>query len=171
GIASWGETDFSVTGFTVQMVAIAIEATRVTLIQILLSPASSGPSDPNAARVAGALSTGMSPLKSLYFFAPTCLALNATVLVLFEGSPALRAIPALGAWTIVTNSALTLALNFSAVMLISLSAMVLSLSKIVKDILMVALPVVLLGENLTATQWGGYLIATCGIVTYKFAPN
>ncbi|GAA5833825.1 hypothetical protein JCM9279_001635 [Rhodotorula babjevae] len=172
GIASWGETDFSATGFTVQMVAIAIEATRVTLIQILLSPPSpSSSSDPNAAHVAGAISTGMTPLKSLYFFAPTCLAINSAALVALEGLEALRAIPALGAVTLLSNCALTLALNLSAVALIGVSAMVLSLSKVVKDVLMVALPVVLMGENLTATQWGGYFIATGGLLVYKFAPN
>ncbi|GAA5893570.1 hypothetical protein JCM8208_000831 [Rhodotorula glutinis] len=174
GIASWGETDFSPAGFSIQMCAIAIEATRVTLIQILLSPtsSSSSSSDPNAAPpVAGALSTGMTPLKSLYFFAPTCLALNATFLFALEGLEALRAIPGLGAWTLLSNCALTLALNLSAVALIGLSAMVLSLSKIVKDILMVVLPVVLMGENLTATQWLGYALSSCGMVVYKFAPN
>jgi len=138
------------------MVAIAIEATRVTLIQILLSPpspsSSGGPSDPNAPTVAGAISTGMSPLKSLYFFAPTCLALNSAALVALEGLPALRAIPALGAFTILSNSGLTLLLNLSAVALIGISAMVLSLSKIVKDILMVALPVVLMGENVRVSR-------------------
>lgn len=137
------------------MVAIAIEATRVTLIQILLSPPSpslSSSSDPNAPTVAGAISTGMSPLKSLYFFAPTCLALNSAALVALEGLPALRAIPALGAVTILSNSGLTLLLNLSAVALIGISAMVLSLSKIVKDILMVALPVVLMGENVRVSR-------------------
>jgi len=128
------------------MCAIAVEATRVTLIQLLLSP-SAASSSPNAPPVAPAIATGMSPLKSLFFFAPTCLAFNLVALVVLEGMPALRAIPQLGAWTILSNSGLTLALNLSAVMLIGLSAMVLGLSKVVKDVLMVVLPVLLMGES------------------------
>ncbi|TNY24720.1 hypothetical protein DMC30DRAFT_370727 [Rhodotorula diobovata] len=170
GIASWGETSFSTTGFALQMCAIAVEATRVTLIQLLLSP-SAASSSPNAPPVAPAIATGMSPLKSLFFFAPTCLAFNLVALVVLEGMPALRAIPQLGAWTILSNSGLTLALNLSAVMLIGLSAMVLGLSKVVKDVLMVVLPVLLMGESLTLLQVVGYSIATSGLVFYKFAPN
>ncbi|BGP40397.1 hypothetical protein JCM10450v2_004380 [Rhodotorula kratochvilovae] len=170
GIASWGETDFSVTGFSIQMIAIAVEATRVTLIQILLSP-SSATANPDAPPIAPAIATGMTPLKSLYFFAPTCLAINAFFLLVLEGLPALRDIPRLGAWTILSNSSMTLALNLSAVMLIGLSAMVLSLSKIVKDILMVILPVLLMGERLTLMQFAGYGIATIGMLIYKFAPT
>ncbi|GAA6047426.1 hypothetical protein JCM3770_001299 [Rhodotorula araucariae] len=171
GIASWGETDFSVTGFSIQMIAIAVEATRVTLIQILLSPSSATAANPDAPPVAPAIATGMSPLKSLYFFAPTCLAINAVFLVALEGLPALRQVPRLGAWTVLSNSSMTLALNLSAVMLIGLSAMVLSLSKIVKDILMVILPVLLMGERLTLLQFAGYGIATVGMLVYKFAPT
>lgn len=130
------------------MIAIAIEATRVTLIQILLNPASAASTaSPDARPAAPAIQTGMTPLKSLYFFAPAGLAINLFFLVVLEGLPAIQAIPDLGAWTILSNASLTFALNLSAVMLIGVSAMVLSLSKIIKDILMVVGPVFLMGEN------------------------
>ncbi|GJN90762.1 hypothetical protein Rhopal_003776-T1 [Rhodotorula paludigena] len=165
GLASWGETDFSLVGFTIQMVAIAVEATRVTLIQILLSPTSTAP---DGAPAAPAIATGMSPLKTLYFFAPACLAINAVFLVALEGWPALRAIPSIGLGTILSNAALTLLLNLSSTMLIGISAMVLSLAKIVKDVLLVVAPVLLLGESLTLLQFFGYTIATAGMLVYKF---
>ncbi|GAA5872212.1 hypothetical protein JCM3774_002297 [Rhodotorula dairenensis] len=174
GMASYGQVDFSKIGFAIQMTAIAIEATRVTLIQILLTPpptprlgedaAAAAPTAP----LAPALATGMSPLKSLYFFAPAGLAVNLVFLVLVEGLPALRAIPRLGVLQILGNASLTFALNLSSIMLIGISAMVIGLAKIFKDVLMVVLPVVLLGESLSTLQYVGYSIATAGLVAYKF---
>lgn len=126
----------------------------------------------------------MSPLKSLYYFAPICLLLNLALLLPLEGFQALREISIkLGWWIVTSNASLTFGLNLSAVMLIGLSSMVLSLSKVVKDVLMVVAPALLLGESvrrldlcanrgvelirrdvgleqLTATQGVGYGIAT-----------
>lgn len=135
-MASYGETHFNLVGFLIQATAIAIEATRVTLIQILLQ--SSG---------------GMSPLKSLYckfsshdllfdrqlnwptfnltVFAPICLATNAVLIIPFEGLEALQALPQLGLFTILSNATLTFLLNLSTIYLIDLSSMVLSLTKVV----------------------------------------
>ena len=52
GIASWGEAEFNLIGFLIQVVAIIVEATRVTMIQLLLHGA------------------GLTPMFSLYLFAP-----------------------------------------------------------------------------------------------------
>ncbi|GAA5975815.1 hypothetical protein JCM11641_005882 [Rhodosporidiobolus odoratus] len=168
GIASYGEVAFSTIGFTIQMIAIAVEATRVTLIQILLnapSPTTSSASGPPKA------TQNMSALKTLYFLAPVCFLINLLVAVILEGRPAFEAIPHLGAWTIASNASLTLLLNLSAVMLIGMSAMLLSLSKVVKDVLLVVSPALLLGESLTPMQVVGYGIATAGLLVYKFAPS
>ncbi|GAA5826387.1 hypothetical protein JCM10212_005020, partial [Sporobolomyces blumeae] len=185
GIASAAEVNFNMTGFTIQMVAIAIEATRVTLIQILLtrpSPAppvsssssssSSSSHKPSTASLAAPASSPMSPLKSLYFFAPICLVLNLALLVPLEGVSAIVAIPGkLGLGMVLSNCLLTFGLNLSAVMLIGFSSIVLSLSKVVKDVLMVVAPALLLGESLTFTQVVGYSIATGGLVWYKMTPS
>ena len=161
GVASAAEVNFNLTGFMIQvrfpflffshllltnpyshsqMVAIAIEATRVTLIQLLLTSSSSTSESKS--------SSPMSPLKSLYYFAPICLLLNLALLLPLEGFQALREIPIkLGWWIVISNASLTFGLNLSAVMLIGLSSMVLSLSKVVKDVLMVVAPALLLGES------------------------
>lgn len=68
---------------------------------------------------------------SLPDFAPICLVFNAALILPVEGFAALRAIPALGFFTILSNCTLTMMLNLSAIYLIGLSAMVLSLSKVV----------------------------------------
>lgn len=54
-IASYGEVAFSTVGFVIQCVAIMVEANRVVLIQMLLQ------------------GEGMTPITSLYFFAPVSL--------------------------------------------------------------------------------------------------
>ncbi|KAM0752765.1 TPT-domain-containing protein [Meredithblackwellia eburnea MCA 4105] len=153
GLASYGESAFSFVGFMIQATAIAVEATRVTLIQLLLS------------------GKDMSPLKTLYFFAPVCLAFNASLIIPFEGFDALKAIPKLGFGTIVFNCGLTFLLNISAVYLIGISSMVLSLTKVIKDILLVAGSTIFLGERLTALQGFGYAIATVGLIWYKTTPS
>ncbi|GAA5961175.1 hypothetical protein JCM3765_001253 [Sporobolomyces pararoseus] len=172
GIASAAEVNFNLTGFTIQMVAIAIEATRVTLIQLLLTPTSSSSSPSSSSKPAPVSSSSpMSPLKSLYFFAPICLLLNLFLLIPLEGLTPIYRIPELGWGLILVNASLTFGLNLSAVMLIGLSSMVLSLSKVVKDVLMVVAPALLLGESLTMTQIVGYGVATAGLVWYKMTPS
>ncbi|GAA5925893.1 uncharacterized protein JCM15063_005154 [Sporobolomyces koalae] len=165
GIASAAEVNFHLTGFIIQMVAIAIEATRVTLIQLLLTTPSS--SSTGTSTPAAPPTSPMSPLKSLYYFAPICLVLNLCLLVPLEGWTAITEIPRLGWGLVFVNASLTFGLNLSAVMLIGLSSMVLSLSKVVKDVLMVVAPALLLGESLTLTQVVGYGIATAGLMWYK----
>jgi len=93
----------------------------------------------------------MSPLKSLYFFAPICLLLNLLLLLPLEGLAPLYKVPELGWGLIFVNASLTFGLNLSAVMLIGISSMVLSLSKVVKDVLMVVAPALLLGESVSPT--------------------
>lgn len=138
------------------MVAIAIEATRVTLIQLLLTPTSSSSSNSSSPPSSTpkpysnpSATTSMSPLKSLYFFAPICLVLNLFLLFPLEGISPILEIPRLGWSLVITNASLTFGLNLSAVMLIGLSSMVLSLSKVVKDVLMVVAPALLLGESVS----------------------
>lgn len=119
----------------------------MVLIQIVLRPSSVHASSPSRNPSPPALQGGMSPLKSLYFFAPAGLAVNTAFLLLLEGLPAIRAIPTVGVSTLLLNASLTFALNLSAVSLIGISAMVLTLSKIFKDTLMVIMPVIAMGEK------------------------
>jgi hypothetical protein len=104
-------------------------------------------------------------------FAPICLGLNAALILPVEGFAALRAIPALGLFTILSNCTLTFLLNLSSVYLIGLSSMVLSLSKVVKDILLVGGSALLLGDQLTGVQVVGYALATVGLFWYKWSPS
>lgn len=156
------------------MVAIAIEATRVTLIQLLLQSGNEmSPLKTLYCTVARALPSSIITLtlSHLPVFAPICLGLNAALILPVEGFAALRAIPALGLFTILSNCTLTFMLNLSSVYLIGLSSMVLSLSKVVKDILLVGGSALLLGDQLTGVQVVGYALATVGLFWYKWSPS
>lgn len=149
GLTSYGEKNFNLIGFLLQLFAIVVEATRVTLIQILL------------------VDKEMSPLKTLYYFAPICLSINFSLILPIEGLSPFRALPSLGVFTILSNGLLTFGLNLSTVYLIGLSTMVLSLSKVLKDILLVVGSCLVYGENVTIVQGIGFGIATAGMLWYK----
>ncbi|CAH7686165.1 hypothetical protein PPACK8108_LOCUS20780 [Phakopsora pachyrhizi] len=118
GLASYGEVRFNLIGFIIQIVAILVEANRVVLIQILLG-------------------TGISPLNSLYLFAPVCFMINLSLILPLEGLVAIRSIKDLGLPIIISNSILTFLLNLSSVYLIQCSSLVLSLSKVLKDLILI----------------------------------
>ncbi|KAH9811974.1 hypothetical protein DFH28DRAFT_899639 [Melampsora americana] len=148
GIASYGEVAFSLIGFLIQVVAIIVEANRVVLIQMLLG-------------------TGMSPLTSLYFFAPVCLMINLMLILPLEGLNPIKSIPNLGIWVILSNASLTFLLNISSVYLIQLSSLILSLSKVLKDLILIFLSSIFLHHPINFLQSIGYLISLIGLIAYK----
>lgn len=119
GIASYGAQDFNVFGVSLQVLAILVEATRLALTQTLLH------------------GLGFGPLESIHATSPICLVALLGALFPLEGLTPLHTFPSLGMFTIVSNLCLAFALNVSAVYLIDLSSLVLSLSKVVKDILII----------------------------------
>lgn len=150
-LASYGEIDFALSGFICQALGIAFEAARLVAIQKLLH------------------GLKMDPLVSLYYFAPVCAGLNALLVPVYEGTaPLYLAWERLGPMVLVTNASCALCLNIAVVFLIGCaSSLVLTLSGVVKDILLVAGSVLLLGSTVTFVQMLGYSIALLGLVAFK----
>ncbi|GAA97915.1 uncharacterized protein L969DRAFT_96293 [Mixia osmundae IAM 14324] len=149
-IASYGEIDFDLLGFTVQIIAILVESCRLVLIQILLQ------------------GLGMSPLVSLYYTAPVVLASNSVLLVIFEGLTPFYKLYSIGYGLLFLNASLTFALNLASVWLIGkASGLVLTLSGVIKDILLVVGSWLVLGSTITITQIFGYFVALAGLVAFK----
>jgi hypothetical protein len=122
-IASMGEIQFVMTGFLFQAAGIAFEAVRLVMVQRLLSSAE----------------FKMDPLVSLYYYAPACACMNAFVL-LFTELPKLTMadIDRVGGLTLFANALVAFMLNVSVVFLIGkTSSLVLTLSGVLKDILLV----------------------------------
>ncbi|CAH7682672.1 triose-phosphate transporter family-domain-containing protein [Phakopsora pachyrhizi] len=150
-IASIGELEFALSGFIFQSLGIVFEALRLVSIQKLLH------------------GMKMDPLVSLYYFAPVCAVLNAVLIPIYEGSePFKKAMSQLGPLVLLSNASLAFALNVAVVFLIgSASSLVLTLSGVLKDVLLVGGSVLMLGSRVTFMQMVGYSIALVGLVVFK----
>ncbi|GAA5985586.1 hypothetical protein JCM10908_007032 [Rhodotorula pacifica] len=154
-LASYGELKFVFSGFLFQCFGIVFEATRLVAIQKLLQ------------------GMRMDPLVSLYYYAPVCAVFNALLVPIFEGwAPVEQVLPRVGAVTLVLNCSVALCLNISVVFLIGCaSSLVLTLSGVLKDILLVTGSVLLFGSPVTFVQLFGYSIALVGLFVFKTSPE
>ncbi|KAI9007150.1 triose-phosphate transporter family-domain-containing protein [Gaertneriomyces semiglobifer] len=157
-VASYGEFDFVLIGVIFQSLGIVCEATRLVLVQKLLSQYK------------------MDPLTSLYYFAPVCAALNGITCLIFEGKHlTIAAITNVGLFTLLANAVIAFGLNVAVVFLIGkTSSVVMCLSGILKDILLVFASLLIWSTVVTPLQFFGYALALVGLVWYKepaaFAP-
>ncbi|KAK5165759.1 uncharacterized protein LTR77_008682 [Saxophila tyrrhenica] len=152
-IASWGEIKFDLTGFLFQAAGIVFEATRLVMVQRLLSSAE----------------FKMDPMVSLYYFAPACAVING-VFTLFVEAPKMSMLDiySLGFGTLIANAFVAFGLNVAVVLLIGkTSAVVLTLSGVLKDILLVIASMAIFKDPVAPTQWFGYSIALGGLMYYK----
>jgi len=152
-IASYGEIEFNLTGFLYQAGGITFEATRLVLVQRLLSSSE----------------FKMDPLVSLYYFAPICAVMNGvTALFLEVPSMSMTNIYDVGIFMLIANAMIAFLLNVSVVFLIGkTSSLVLTLCGILKDILLVACSMMIWGTPVSKTQFFGYAIALGGLLYYK----
>ncbi|KAF8458540.1 triose-phosphate transporter family-domain-containing protein [Kalaharituber pfeilii] len=156
-LAAYGELKFSMIGFIFQISAIAFEATRLVMVQKLLSSAE----------------YKMDPLVSLYYFAPVCAFMN-FILFLFVEAPKLSMedINKVGPSILLANAAVAFALNVSVVFLIGkTSSLVLTLSGVLKDISLVCASVVIWSTPISALQLFGYTITIAGLLVYKLGTD
>ena len=102
-IASYGEIKFVLTGFLFQLGGVAFEATRLVMVQKLLSSAE----------------YKMDPMVSLYYFAPVCAIMNFCVAIVVEVPRiSLAEVYHVGLLTFLANAAIAFALNVSVVFLV-----------------------------------------------------
>lgn len=105
-IASYGEIQFVMKGFLYQIAGVAFEATRLVMVQKLLSSAE----------------FKMDPLVSLYYFAPACAFMNGIVSLIYEvPNMTWGDIEKVGYFIFVLNALVAFALNVSVVFLVSLA--------------------------------------------------
>lgn len=105
-IASYGEIQFNMTGFLYQVGGIVFEATRLVMVQRLLSSAE----------------FKMDPLVSLYYFAPACAVMNGlTALVVEVPKMTLADIEKVGYMVLLLNAVIAFLLNVSVVFLVRLT--------------------------------------------------
>lgn len=103
-IASFGEIKFVLIGFLFQLGGVAFEATRLVMVQRLLSSAE----------------YKMDPLVSLYYFAPVCAVMNFCVALVVEiPKITVTEVLDLGLFTLLANAMIAFALNVSVVFLVT----------------------------------------------------
>ena len=121
-IASIGEIKFDLTGFLYQAGGIAFEATRLVMVQRLLSSAE----------------YKMDPLVSLYYFAPVCGVMNSLAALVIEvPGMSMKNIYDVGVFMLIANAMVAFLLNVSVVFLVSSEAvlqpeLVLTVSRLAK---------------------------------------
>ncbi|KAJ5723409.1 sugar phosphate/phosphate translocator [Penicillium malachiteum] len=152
-IASFGEIKFVMAGFLFQLGGIVFEATRLVMVQRLLSSAE----------------FKMDPMVSLYYFAPICAVMNGAVALFLEvPRVTMEQIYGVGIWILIANAMIAFLLNVSVVFLIGkTSSLVMTLCGVLKDILLVAASMMLWNTPVTPLQFFGYSIALIGLVYYK----
>ncbi|KAF3015922.1 solute carrier 35 member [Neopestalotiopsis sp. 37M] len=152
-IASFGELKFEMFGFLVQIFGVVAEAVRLVMVQRLLSGAE----------------FKMDPLVSVYYYAPACAVINGVITIFWEGSRlTMGDIYSVGVITLIANAFIAFCLNVSVVLLIGkTSAVVLTMSGVLKDILLVVASMVIFGDPVTGQQYFGYGIALAGLTYYK----
>ncbi|KAK7034493.1 hypothetical protein VNI00_012340 [Paramarasmius palmivorus] len=149
-LASHGELKFNLFGFIVQAAAVAFEASRLVMIQILLH------------------GLKMDPLVSLHYYAPVCAVLNLFAIPLTEGLAPFYELARIGPVILITNASVAFLLNIAAVFLVgAASGLVLTLAGVFKDILLITGSVLIFGSTVTPLQVFGYSIALAGLIAYK----
>ncbi|KAL5975811.1 hypothetical protein ACLOJK_020139 [Asimina triloba] len=152
-IAAYGEARFDSWGVLLQLAAVAFEATRLVLIQILLT--SKGIS--------------LNPITSLYYVAPCCLLFLFVPWVLVE-FPALKQTSTFRPDFLVfgTNSVCAFALNLAVFLLIGkTSALTMNVAGVVKDWLLIAFSWSVIKDIVTPVNLVGYGIAFLGVAYYN----
>ena len=153
-IAAYGEARFDSWGVILQLSAVAFEATRLVLIQILLT--SKG--------------ITLNPITSLYYVAPCCLVFLFVPWVLVE-FPVLKESSSFHFdWVIFgTNSFCAFALNLAVFLLVGkTSALTMNVAGVVKDWLLIAFSWRVIKDTVTALNLVGYGVAFLGVTYYNY---
>ncbi|KAK8143465.1 solute carrier 35 member [Beauveria asiatica] len=152
-IATFGEIQFHLLGFFFQACAIIFGTLRLVLVQRLLSHPE----------------LNMDPMVSLYYYAPACALFNGVLTAVIE-APDMRLsdFSSVGVPMLLANAFVAFLLNVSIVLLLGkTSAVALTMSAILKDILLVFASMVLFGDPVSGQQFIGYSIAMGGLIYYK----
>ncbi|CAN6540296.1 hypothetical protein ACFX13_017444 [Malus domestica] len=152
-IAAYGEARFDTWGVMLQLGAVAFEATRLVLIQILLT--SKG--------------ITLNPITSLYYVAPCCLAFLFVPWIFVE-YPILRDSSSFHFDFVIfgTNSVCAFALNLAVFLLVGkTSALTMNVAGVVKDWLLIAFSWSVIKDTVTPINLFGYGLAFLGVAYYN----
>ncbi|OWM65910.1 probable sugar phosphate/phosphate translocator At2g25520 [Punica granatum] len=154
-IAAYGEAKFDLFGVLLQLGAVAFEATRLVLIQILLT----------------SMGIKLNPITSLYYVAPCCLVFLSIPWAIME-FPILRQTSSFhfDFFIFGTNALCAFALNLAVFLLVGkTSALTMNVAGVVKDWLLIAFSWSVIKDTVTPINLFGYGIAFLGVAYYNHA--
>ncbi|KAK8515386.1 hypothetical protein V6N13_139638 [Hibiscus sabdariffa] len=154
-IAAYGEARFDTWGVVLQLGAVAFEATRLVMIQILLT--SKG--------------ITLNPITSLYYVAPCCLVFLLVPWIFVE-YPVLKESSGFDFDFVIfgTNSFCAFALNLAVFLLVGkTSALTMNVAGVVKDWLLIAFSWSVIKDTVTPINLFGYGLAFLGVAYYNHA--
>ncbi|KAG8375783.1 hypothetical protein BUALT_Bualt10G0136200 [Buddleja alternifolia] len=152
-IAAYGEAKYDSWGVFLQLGAVVFEATRLVMIQILLT--SKG--------------INLNPITSLYYVAPSCLAFL-SIPWLFVEFPVLKQQTSFRFDFVIfgTNSLCAFALNLAVFLLVGkTSALTMNVAGVVKDWLLIAFSWSVIKDTVTPLNLFGYGLAFLGVGYYN----
>ncbi|KAF3629486.1 putative sugar phosphate/phosphate translocator [Capsicum baccatum] len=152
-IAAYGEAKYDSWGVLLQLLAVLFEATRLVMIQILLT--SKGIS--------------LNPITSLYYVAPSCLVFLSIPWIFVE-LPILRENSSFQFDFAIfgTNSLCAFALNLAVFLLVGkTSALTMNVAGVVKDWLLIAFSWSVIKDTVTPVNLIGYGLAFLGVAYYN----
>ncbi|KAL2533121.1 putative sugar phosphate/phosphate translocator [Abeliophyllum distichum] len=153
GVAAYGEAKFDTWGVVLQLGAVAFEATRLVMIQILLT--SKG--------------ITLNPITSLYYVAPCCLVFLFFPWIFVE-FPLLKETSSFHFDFLIfgTNSFCAFALNLAVFLLVGkTSALTMNVAGVVKDWLLIAFSWSVIKDTVTPINLFGYALAFLGVAYYN----
>ncbi|CAA0821273.1 Probable sugar phosphate/phosphate translocator [Striga hermonthica] len=153
-IAAYGEAKYDSWGVLLQLGAVVFEATRLVLIQILLT--SKGIS--------------LNPITSLYYVAPSCLAFLSVPWLLVEYPVLKQHFYGFHCDFLIfgTNSLCAFALNLAVFLLVGkTSALTMNVAGVVKDWLLIAFSWSVIKDTVTPLNLFGYGLAFLGVGYYN----
>ncbi|KAA8523024.1 hypothetical protein F0562_009447 [Nyssa sinensis] len=152
-VAAYGEARFDTWGVILQLGAVAFEATRLVMIQILLT--SKG--------------ITLNPITSLYYVAPCCLIFLFVPWIIVE-YPLLKDNSSFHLDYLIfgTNSFCAFALNLAVFLLVGkTSALTMNVAGVVKDWLLIAFSWSVIKDTVTPINLVGYGLAFLGVAYYN----
>lgn len=152
-IAAYGEAKFDTFGVFLQLGAVAVEATRLVMIQILLA----------------AKGIKLNPITSLYYVSPCCFVFLSVPWLIVE-FPVLRETSSFhfDYWIFGTNSICAFALNLAVFLLVGkTSALTMNVGGVVKDWLLIAFSWSVIKDQVTPINLVGYGVAFLGVAYYN----
>jgi hypothetical protein len=157
-LASYGELNFNWLGVFIQLGAVAVEAIRLVLIELLLNRAN--------------LNLNSNPMLSMYYISPCCL-LCLTVPFFAVEYDALVSPIATWVWdsrVFLGNAAIAMALNLAVYLLIGkTSALTMNVASVLKDWVCITVSNFFFFEPTTGLQLVGYGIGVLAVSYYNYS--